>query len=291
MSKIDRITDMLYSVKNSLVMLKSGLHREQELGRNKKLENKYSGKRCFILGNGPSVKQQDLSLLSDEYVFTVNQAARNESFGKIKSNFHFWADANFFMIDENKPEDMELLETMKNVNKDNKDIQVFFPLEQKGFVEKFGIDKSLNVNYFLTRLYMTENYKRNIDFTKPIPSFGTVVQWCVIAAVYMGFSEIYLMGCDNTSLMVTMKSALKINDDQDYGYSVTENEKKRMESIVQRNGLEAYTESYLETLKGYRKLYNYCSKRGIKLVNCSAQTVIDSVPRENYEDVIARRKK
>lgn len=289
MAKIETFIDMMYTVRNTLNIIKNKCNYKQEIKRNIKFKNIYDGKRCFILGNGPSLKQQDLTLLNDEYVFTVNQATRHKDFNAIKSTFHFWTDANFFIIDKNNPEDLELLNAMKNVNENNKDIQVFFPLEQKHFAQKFGLDKSLNINYFSSKLYMTENYNRDIDFTKLIPAFGTVVQWCIIAAVYMGFSEIYLLGCDNTSLMVTMKSALKINDAQDYGYNITENEKKRMENIVENNGIEAYTDSYLQTSKGYRKLYKYCNKKNVKLVNCSAQTVIDSIPREKYEDVIARK--
>lgn len=286
MSKIDKISDVLFGIKNAVTNLKYAFHSEPELKENKKFENKYKGKRCFIVGNGPSLKMQDLSLLENEYVFTVNQAIRNENFVKMKSNFHFWADANFFIIDENKPEDMELLGTMKSVNKGNENIEVFFPLEQKDFVKKFELDKSLNVNYFSSALCMTEKYRKKIDFTKAIPMYGTVVQWCIIAAIYMGFSEIYLLGCDNTSLMVTLKSALNVNDDDDYAYHISENEKKRMENLIDRNGLESYTEAYLGTLKDYRIIYGYCRRNNISLVNCSAQTVIDSVPREKFEDVI-----
>ena len=291
MRKLEKILDALYSVQNLKKNLSYKLHRIPELEKNARFKGAYAGKRCFVIGNGPSLKQQDLSLLADEYVFTVNQAARNESFKKMKPNFHFWADENFFQIDENKPEDMELLEKMKRVNEGNPDIQVFFPIQQLGFSKKYGFEQTLNMNYFLSDVYMTANYNREMDFTKNVPWYGTVVQWCIIAAIYMGFSEIYILGCDNTSLMVTMKSSLHINDDSDYAYNVTENEKKRMEYIVQKNGLEEYTQAYLETLKGYRKLYSYCSRRGIKLVNCSAQTVIDSIPRKKYEDVIAGGKK
>ena len=33
---------------------------------------KYASKRCFIIGNGPSLNQHDLKLLSNEYTFGVN---------------------------------------------------------------------------------------------------------------------------------------------------------------------------------------------------------------------------
>ncbi len=41
--------------------------------RLKKYQNLYNGKRCFVIGNGPSLKNTDLSLLKDEYAFGMNR--------------------------------------------------------------------------------------------------------------------------------------------------------------------------------------------------------------------------
>jgi len=41
--------------------------------RLKKFQNLYDGKRCFVIGNGPSLKNTDLSLLKDEYTFGMNR--------------------------------------------------------------------------------------------------------------------------------------------------------------------------------------------------------------------------
>lgn len=38
------------------------------------LHNKHRGQRCFIVGNGPSLNQTDLSLLQNEYTITTNRA-------------------------------------------------------------------------------------------------------------------------------------------------------------------------------------------------------------------------
>ncbi len=54
----------VYSVLNS--------KNKKLLNKNKKFKNIHKGNRCFILGNGLSLKQQDLTLLKNEYVFTVN---------------------------------------------------------------------------------------------------------------------------------------------------------------------------------------------------------------------------
>src|SRR6185295_12690269 len=36
------------------------------LKRNEIFRDRHKGKRCFVIGNGPSLKNQDLSLLADE---------------------------------------------------------------------------------------------------------------------------------------------------------------------------------------------------------------------------------
>jgi hypothetical protein len=41
--------------------------------RLKQLENSSANKRCFIIGNGPSLRQTDLSLLRNEYTFGLNR--------------------------------------------------------------------------------------------------------------------------------------------------------------------------------------------------------------------------
>lgn len=259
------------------------------LGNNRKFKDIHKNQRCFILGNGPSLKEEDLSLLSDEIVFTVNQASRNPQFGALKSNYHFWADPNFFKISKENPEDLELLNTMLSVADSNHDMQCFFPVQQIDFVHDYCIDKKLNVNYFYTGLCMYDGFSKEIDYTKCVAGFGTVVQWCITMAIYMGFTEIFLLGCDNTSIITTVKSILHKNDDSDYAYSVSENEKKRMEKMLENSSLEAYLQSYLHTLQDYRRLYEYCSERGIELVNCSAETVIDSIPRMRLIDVLNRK--
>ena len=43
------------------------------VGSNAEFKDIHKGQRCFIVGNGPSLNDEDLSLLENEYVFTVNK--------------------------------------------------------------------------------------------------------------------------------------------------------------------------------------------------------------------------
>ncbi|MCI0854684.1 MAG: hypothetical protein J4N91_09695, partial [Chloroflexi bacterium] len=35
--------------------------------------DRHRGERCFVIGNGPSLKQTDLSLLKEEFTFGMNR--------------------------------------------------------------------------------------------------------------------------------------------------------------------------------------------------------------------------
>ena len=47
--------------------------RVESIHRLRKYKDIHRGERCFIIGNGPSLKQLDLSLLKNEYTFGMNR--------------------------------------------------------------------------------------------------------------------------------------------------------------------------------------------------------------------------
>ena len=71
---------------------------EALLAKNQELKNLHAGERCFVLGNGPSLRQVDLSLLSNEFIFTVNNFSFVEGFEKARTNAHLWMDLSFFNL-------------------------------------------------------------------------------------------------------------------------------------------------------------------------------------------------
>lgn len=257
------------------------------LAENVALKKKYIGKKCFILGNGPSLSDEKLELLNGEILFVVNQISRNNQYEKIKPSFYFCMDDNFFNIDKSKVEDIEMLRSMQKVIKDNEDIICVYPLKYKEYVE----DNELNTArtfYINPGLYLYEEYKEKPDMTRYVPSFGTVVQYAIFAAIYMGFEEINVLGCDSTGIMSTLNAALGV-ENKTYSYEVTHNEKKRMEMMVKKSQVVNYAYSYYMTLKGFVLLDDYCKQRKINLVNLSKRTVLDMLERDSLEKVIQKR--
>lgn len=256
---------------------------------NRRFKEAYKGNRCFVIGNGPSINKQNLALLENEYVFTVNQITRLHSFEKIKTNFHFLADPAFWNLDLECEEDREVLENIEKLNIGEHMPICFFPAEAFSFVKKTDLDKKLNISYFYTHSYFYDDYNKEFDYAFNAPAFQTVVQWAVGMAVYMGFSEIYLLGCDTTVIVGTIQSYLE-KDNAAYAYELTENERKRLKKMTSVYDMENAFIGWGRVLHVYKELYKYCGKRNIKLINLSGETIIDSIPRMRYEAVIKENK-
>ncbi len=260
---------------------------------NIEFKNIHKGKRCFVVGNGPSLNDEDLSLLENEYVFTVNKIANHPSYESMRSNYHFWADPAFFNLSPDDKDDMELLKRFEAIKTDKVDPVCFVSQFGYDMVKRFELDKKLNVRFFYSDLYFRDGENKDIDFTRPVYALETVVQFCIQMAIYMGFEEIYLLGCDNTYIVGIIESLLE-KDVSSYSYKVDESEKRFIKKTAEQRkdgGVESSFSSCARMLHLYRELYKYCSNRNIKLVNCSSKTIIDSIPRKSLSSVLSEKKK
>ena len=260
------------------------------LKNNRRFKDLHRGERCFILGNGPSLNSVDFTLLENETIFTANQINRHPKFAQLKPKYHFWADPNFFKIDENKPEDMELLNVMKSINTNGNVPECFFPIKQYEFTKKYQLDSELKVNYYYTGLNIYDNYKEQVDYTKPVPGFSSVIMWCITMAIYMGFKEIYLLGCDHTSFVAVIQAVMESSVDE-YAYTVTESERKRMNNLLKDNSMRIRARDYAYTFEQFEQLVQYCKSKNIILANCTERTAIDSIPRRDLKQVVANEER
>lgn len=258
-----------------------------KLNDNKKFYNIHKNRKCFILGNGPSLKKVDFELLQNEYVFTVNQAANNDDFIKLNTNYHFWADPIFFETPDEIDQRQKLLTMHKKIGDNNPNIEVFYAQEAVDFIKENQLENNLHINYFYPKLIMTQDYEKEIKFDDIIPGFYTVVQYAICMAIYMGFKKIYLLGCDTTTIITKINTALNEGNMQ-YSYDITASEKERLHKANTRYPMEVYFETELKVLQQYRMLHQYASQKNVELINCSSKTIVDSIPRSSLEDVLKK---
>src|SRR5258708_28843911 len=67
------------------------------LKRNEVFRDRHKGQRCFIIGNGPSLKKQDLSPLANEITFVTNSFYVHPIVGDSwQPTYYFFSDPQYF---------------------------------------------------------------------------------------------------------------------------------------------------------------------------------------------------
>lgn len=192
------------------------------------------------------------------------------------------------MIDENKPEDMELLETMKKVQTGNPQVKVFYKISAYDMIKKFKLDEVLDIYYFSEMGFSDIDCGVNFDFCKSVPSFSTVVHYMILLAVYMGFKEIYLLGCDCTGIINTVQSRIESSDSMEYAYNISENERKRMVKSNSMFPIQNELRWYASIFDDYELLNKYCQANNVRLINATEGSLINSLPKVKLDDVLKK---
>ena len=256
----------------------------EKIKENIKFKNTHVGERCFILGNGPSLKDVDFNSLSDEFVFTVNNFSMVENYKVVKTNVHIWADLSFFEMREDQKYDHD--ELMDNYTKISEEKPICFLLDLAyDFVKKNHLDDILDINYFRSFGASDPKIRCFYDLSKSLSCYTTVVQYAISIAMYMGFSEIYLLGCDSTNIISLINSAMDISCEGMHAYKNDDVNKRYKELLNHWTMSDAFYDQYL-LFDGYRSLKNECDIRGIRLINCSSKTLINEIPRVSLNDII-----
>jgi len=173
------------------VLLPNFIHERKRLKRFKGLH--HHKKRCFLVGNGPSIKNQDLTLLKDEIVFVANHFVLHEQYEEILPTYYCVSDPRLFIKGTNREWGELMLKKTKSTIK-------FFPLRAKRAAQKnkyFVGDEIYYLNYLAHKRIWEQN-KMSLNIEKGVYTGDTIiVDFCLPLAFYMGFREIYLLGCDS----------------------------------------------------------------------------------------------
>lgn len=247
----------IYKLKNSRL-------RYKLCNEGKKLEkfkNIHNQKRCFIIGNGPSLNVEDLNLLglNKEITFGTNRIFN--IFDKTAWRPTYYCIQDFVLINniKDKINKVECKEKFIAIN------------------AKWAYNLDFNdVNYFYLN---TERYYPNLpkfseDISEQIYEGFTVTYGAIQLAIYMGFKEIYLLGVDhNYSIHINNKGE-KIKDEKVKDYFSNDSNKD-----MNLPNLENSTLAYM-------KAREYCDKNNIKIYNATRGGKLDVFERIDFENVI-----
>lgn len=249
------------------------------LQKNKTLKDSASG-RCFILGNGPSINAQDLTILQNESIFTCNYYCDNNKLGNAIPAAHFITDERLF--EGKEPPICETLRQCKLAG-----IQkLFLCCDAIAIAKDLGIEKDFDVFYLMQGAPMVSGKDYELDSI--LPSFETVIHSEILTAVYMGYSEIYLLGCDCTGF-VTFANARQSEGSEcvgsGYGLSISKEVGESIKSVMSRRPIAEDLRSYARIFDSYEMLLQYCDNRGVGLYNATMGGILECIPRKELSSL------
>lgn len=266
--------------------------RDREiLRKNRIISQVYQGKRCFIIGGGPSVSDIDLGLLNNEYTFTLNQFDKNPQYNKLGPKFHIISDSAYYTEGETEYFPKQFREKDKTIP--HKTIMCL-NLRAKNFVEKYGLFKNHRVYYFGTQGIFTGNLPFNIKLDKYVPQPKNSILLCLLIASWMGFKEIYLLGCEHNFLSFNIGYGKALTYSHNYEDELSKldptNDEVVKKYIAPRDLKLTYEKNVanvLQLFRNYRFFYQKARKTypGIQIYNATPNSFLDIFPMIKFEDI------
>lgn len=225
------------------------------------LKDSKSGKRCFIIGNGPSLRSQDLDRLQNEDCFAANAIYHIFPQTLWRPKFYMIMDRYF----NASPDVIAHLECdtvflgdyywrfNQVTRKDAICLHQHIPLHQ----ERFDISQ---------------------DISKRVTSAHTVSFVAMQIAAYLGYKEIYLIGVDHN-----------------YGFEIDTNGKviktdKSVSHFYANDHPEEHIANVIGMTKAYISFRNYAEEHGIIVKNATRGGKLEVFERVDFDELMQSKK-
>lgn len=254
--------------------IKSVIARSQNFSRNhfkvtpyyKKLRSLYrthNGESCFIIGNGPSLRPEDLEKLSSANVHTFAANRIYKMFDKT-----YWRPTYFACEDPIIIKDIE-----GDINRIECKYK-FIPINLK-----YDLGVNINGACYINMKYNRDdsnNYGFLEDIASNITCNGTVTITSIQLAAYMGYKDIYLIGVDHSySKMVNDKGEI-IEDKSVKDYFDDSYDSGIKNELVHNMD---------EATKSFYRARLYYKNKGVNIYNATRGGKLEVFPRVNFDEL------
>lgn len=223
--------------------------------QNKKLEkykNMYLGKRCFVIGNGPSLKMNDLDRLKSNNEVCFGSNGIYHAYDKTNWRPDYYVIVDFIRYKES-------YNTIKFFSGEKMFVRKFYNME--------GMEYNRDSNIFNSPPQKSY-FEFSGDITKAIYSGATVTYNMLQIAAYMGFSEIYLLGVDFSFDTLVSKGTNHF----DARYEST----SKMKDIFHHD----------ENLAAYQAAEAYSREHGFRIYNATRGGKLEVFERVNFDEIL-----
>lgn len=243
------------------------------LAENRELAGLHAGRRCFILGNGPSVKGLDLSRLQGENVITVSNGYLHSDFDKFQSRYHCVPQITYGLM---TPEDV--VRWFEEMHSHLGGAELFLSSTEAELVRKHNLFSGRTVRYLMLGESFDERPSVEIvDISKPVPRVDSVPVMALMIAMYVGFKEIILLGVDHDRYLSTP-----------YQYAFELKVQKGKDLTVNADGTPARNrhddfQQAARLWRQYRAIANIAKANDIRIFNSTPGGALDEFDRRPFQ--------
>ena len=245
-----------------------GIYLSENEKRLAAYKNKHKGERCFLIGTGPSLKASDLELIKNEYSIGCNMIYKIFEETSWRPTYHCVTDRNY---------GLQLAEEI------SKQIQVPFFTPKSTYVR---MNERPKYTIYVNDVYTEGAYRVKGDMLSYCNVKATVMGFMLELAMYMGFSEIYLLGVDCTSSFQNTGHFTKNYIPE----KLKQDNVKRLQKGLKGKNIsqeEAACKSINRSIEVYEKIELYAQKKGLsKIYNATRGGALEVFERTSLEEVL-----
>ena len=225
-------------------------------------KGKFTGKRCFLIGNGPSLRAEDLTRLREAGEITF-------AFNRIYSIFDQTPWRPNFYISQDELMLAGCVDTVCGLKADAK----FIPIQLKWWND-IAIDDAKYFNIVSQQVDDPQQFLFSDDIPHCVYNSMTGMYTAAQIAAYMGFTEIYMIGVD-------------------HHFRVSQN--NQGEIVVDPSVKDYFTDKYNEdkdklyipnterSTLTYVAMKRHCDSRGFQVYNATRGGKLEVFPRVDFD--------
>lgn len=239
------------------------------LAENEALRDRHRGSRCFVLGAGSSIKEQDLKKLKGEYVISVSNTFVHPDYPVFRPRYHVLPYLLQGHGQLHTPEKFAVW--LKEMEEKTFDAEMFMHIGDRGLVTENGLFRGRKMHWVEYARTMETKPGEPVDLSR-LPLIWSVSETAISVALYLGFDKIYLIGIDHDWF-----NGL-------YVYFYDKNTEHKMQADaknLEHVDSEFQMRRHAEIFKKYKYLYSL--KRNIYNANANPNHYLDVFPKVDFD--------
>lgn len=261
----DKLDNILYNTYNLAcnILYIFDFKTKNILKQNLEFKNIHLGQRCFILGTGPSLSHLtgiNIENLNKEIVFGVNSLYKSKVGSEITPQYYALMDNLYWG---------EWSETFSEIRKKYPGKPPIFITDTRALDTVNLVAENSSTIYIHSKKYPTNKMSADID--KNIYAAMNVISYSILSAIYMGFREIYLLGCDYSAFCTSGKGHC-YDDEAEVGQ-------------INYN-LAFYLKFYWITTEFHYLIAKLAKRMNVSVINLTPNSLLDAYQMDSIEKVL-----